>query len=70
MHVVGTHVLEHPVWTYTTVVADVAPGHHIEPRAADPESLEVRWVDLAEIDSLTLLPAFGEALPELLAMLG
>ena len=70
VHVVGTHVLEHPVWTYTTVVADVAPGHHIEPRAADPESLEVRWVDLRDIDGLTLLPAFGEALPRLLEMLG
>jgi 8-oxo-dGTP pyrophosphatase MutT (NUDIX family) len=70
VHVVGTHVLEHPAWTYTTVVADVAPGYHIEPRAADPESLEVRWVGLADLGSLTLLPAFGDALPRLLTMLG
>jgi hypothetical protein len=63
-------VLEHPAWTYTTVVADVAPGHRIEPRAADPESLEVRWVGLGDLGSLTLLPAFGEALPRLLTMLG
>ena len=69
VHVVGTHVLEHPVWTYTTVVADVAAGYHVEPHAADPESLEVRWVALDEIDELTLLPAFGEALPQLITML-
>jgi len=42
----------------------------VEPRAADPESLEVRWVDLRDIGSLTLLPAFGEALPRLLTLLG
>ena len=70
VHVVGTHVLEHPAWTYTTVVADVAPGHAVEPRAADPESLEVRWVGLDELDGLNLLPAFGHALPRLLALLG
>ncbi|WP_285102801.1 NUDIX domain-containing protein [Promicromonospora sp. MEB111] len=70
VHVVGTHVLEHPAWTYTTVVADVAPGHTVEPRAADPESLEVRWVGLDELDGLNLLPAFAHALPRLLAMLG
>jgi 8-oxo-dGTP diphosphatase len=70
VHVVGTHVLEHPVWTYTTVVAEVAFGHRIEPRAADPESLDVRWVGLDDIGGLTLLPAFGEALPGLLELLG
>ncbi|WP_423462103.1 NUDIX domain-containing protein [Promicromonospora sp. MS192] len=70
VHVVGTHVLEHPAWSYTTVVADVAPGYGVEPRAADPESLEVRWVSLADLDRLTLLPAFGESLPRLLALLG
>lgn len=70
VHIVGTHVLEHPSWTYTTVVADVAPGHRVEPRAADPESLEVRWVALRDVDDLTLLPAFGEALPHLLTLLG
>ena len=70
VHVVGTHVLEHPAWTYTTVVADVAPGHVVEPRAADPESLEVRWVGLDEVEGLSLLPAFGHALPRLLTLLG
>jgi 8-oxo-dGTP pyrophosphatase MutT (NUDIX family) len=69
VHVVGTHVLEHPAWTYTTVVADVVPGYSVEPRAADPESLEVRWTGLDDLGGLTLLPAFGEALPQLLTML-
>lgn len=70
VHVVGTHVLEHPAWSYTTVVADVAPGFRVEPHAADPESLEVRWVGVADLERLTLLPAFGEALPRLLALVG
>ena len=51
------------VWSYVTVVADtVIP---FEPRIADPESLEVRWVPLAEVDSLPLHPGFGAAWPAL-----
>ncbi|GAB4083942.1 hypothetical protein GCM10028784_05720 [Myceligenerans cantabricum] len=64
--VVGTHVLEHPGWTYTTVVAEVRPGAVVVPRAADAESLAVRWIALAELDGLDLLPPFAASLPELL----
>ncbi|GAB3161583.1 hypothetical protein GCM10027059_12120 [Myceligenerans halotolerans] len=67
--VVGTHVLEHPVWSYTTVVAEVLPGARVVPRAADAESLAVRWVALTELARLTLLPAFEAALPDLLNLL-
>ncbi|GAA1712118.1 hypothetical protein GCM10009809_05430 [Isoptericola hypogeus] len=69
VHVVGTHLLDHGPWSYTTVVADVVPGARFTPLAADPESLEVRWVALDELGRLPLLPAFGAALPDLLALL-
>lgn len=67
--VVGTHVLDHGPWSYTTVVGEVAPGAVVEPAPADPESLDVRWVALEELDGLPLLPAFGAALPDLLRLL-
>jgi septum formation protein len=69
VRVVGTHVLDHGPWTYTTVVGEVADGARVEPAPSDPESLEVRWVALAELDDLPLMPAFAEALPTLLGML-
>jgi 8-oxo-dGTP pyrophosphatase MutT (NUDIX family) len=67
----ATRVLEHPDWSYTTIVARADPDAEV--RATDAESLEVRWASLPEItgdDGLPLLPAFGAALPELLQMLG
>lgn len=60
-------VLEHPDWSYTTVVADEA--HPVEPHVADPESLEVRWVPVDDVDRLPLLPAFATAWPALRARL-
>ncbi|MBE1877135.1 NUDIX domain-containing protein [Myceligenerans sp. TRM 65318] len=69
VEVVGTHVLEHPAWTYTTVVAEVRSGARVVPRAADAESLAVRWVALGELAGLDLLPPFEAALPELLRLL-
>lgn len=59
----GSSVLQHPDWSYTTVVADeLAP---IVPAVTDAESDEVRWVPLDEIETLPLLPAFADAWPEL-----
>ncbi|QAY62053.1 NUDIX hydrolase [Xylanimonas allomyrinae] len=65
VRVVGTHVLDHGVWQYTTVVGEVADGADVVPSANDPESLEVRWVGVGELGSLRLLPAFEAALPAL-----
>ncbi|WP_370526182.1 NUDIX domain-containing protein [Cellulomonas sp. JH27-2] len=60
-------VLQHPDWSYTTVIADeLAP---IVPAVTDAESDEVRWVPLDEIDSLPLLPAFADSWPILRARL-
>jgi septum formation protein len=69
VRVVATHVLDHGVWRYTTVVGELADGADVAPAAADPESLEVRWVSLSETAHLPLLPAFGVALPTLLGLL-
>lgn len=69
LDVVGTHVLEHPAWTYTTVVAEVRAGARVDPRAADAESLAVRWVALTDLGGLQLLPPFALALPALLELL-
>ena len=68
IRVLATYVLEHPAWSYTTVIAEVAPGAVVEPAAADPESLEVRWAGLTELGALPLLGAFADALPALLAV--
>jgi 8-oxo-dGTP diphosphatase len=69
VHVLGTHLLDHGPWTYTTVLADVVPGAVVEPGPADPESLDVRWVAVDDVPALPLLPAFAAAWPELLARL-
>lgn len=69
LRVRAERTLHHPDWSYTTVIAEACGEQR--PEVTDPESLEVAWVPLAEIDDGTreLLPAFGEALPELRAML-
>ena len=67
LDVLTTVALEHPDWSYTTVVA-VTTGAQ-DPRATDPESLEVRWVAVQEVTTLPLLPAFAEAWPDLRRLL-
>jgi len=63
----GEHVLRHPDWTYTTVLADaVAP---FEPAVTDAESVEVAWVPLGAVPDRPLLPAFADAWPVLRARL-
>jgi 8-oxo-dGTP pyrophosphatase MutT (NUDIX family) len=61
----GSHVLEHPDWSYTTVIADELV--HLTPVATDAESVDVRWVPLPEVDGLPLHPAFADAWPTLRA---
>jgi 8-oxo-dGTP diphosphatase len=55
-------------WSYTTVVAR-AP-HYFEPVAGDAESLELRWVPLAEVQELPLHPGFATSWPGLRERLG
>ena len=47
-------------WTYTTVFAMADHALETLPNA---ESLELRWVPLAEVGELPLLPAFAESWP-------
>ncbi|MFH5824309.1 NUDIX hydrolase [Georgenia sp. AZ-5] len=67
LRVRASRALAHPDWAYTTVLAEATAP--FTPHVADPESLEVRWVPLADLESYELLPAFAAALPELRTML-
>ena len=60
----GEHVLAHPDWTYTTVLADEAG--HVTPAVTDAESTAVEWVPVDEVDQRPLLAAVADAWPELL----
>ena len=50
-------------WSYTTVVADAA--ERFAPVVSDPESIELRWVAVDEVDGLPLHPRFAESWPGL-----
>lgn len=54
-------------WSYTTVIADVLEP--FEPVISDPESLELRWVPVAEVETLPLHPGFEASWPALRAEL-
>jgi 8-oxo-dGTP diphosphatase len=54
---------DHGPWSYTTVVAHTQVP--VEARAADPESVELRWVRLDAVASHPLHPAFAAAWPRL-----
>lgn len=66
-----TSVLDHGVWSYTTVLAHVdrdggdpgAPRPVLRP--VDWESDDLRWVDLDDVADLPLHPAFATAWPGL-----
>ena len=59
----GSSVLQHPDWSYTTVIADEIETVH--PAVTDAESVELRWVPLDDVADLPLLPAFADAWPHL-----
>ncbi|SES16465.1 NUDIX domain-containing protein [Corynebacterium cystitidis] len=52
-------------WSYTTVTARTRNDEQI-PLTANEESLELRWVDLENINELPLLPAFERSLKQVL----
>ncbi|RIJ03777.1 NTP pyrophosphohydrolase, partial [Clavibacter michiganensis subsp. insidiosus] len=56
-------VLDLGFWSYTTVTARVLCP--FEPRVADAESIELRWVPVDEVDGRELHPGFGRAWPML-----
>ncbi|MGO1234783.1 NUDIX domain-containing protein [Microbacterium gubbeenense] len=63
----AAHVFDVGVWRYTTVVADVVDP--FEPVISDPESLELRWVPVDEVDQYPLHPGFALTWPEVRAAL-
>ena len=59
----GELIDDHSGWSYTTVLArPVAP---VDPQPIGGESEDVRWVDVAAVDTLPLHPGFAAAWPRL-----
>ncbi|VEI12944.1 NUDIX domain-containing protein [Trueperella bialowiezensis] len=63
----GHSVLQHPDWSYTTFVAQVADPHVRV--VANKESDQLIWVPLSRLTDYELLPAFRNALPDLLQLI-
>jgi 8-oxo-dGTP diphosphatase len=61
--VLFTSVFDVGYWSYTTVAAHATVP--FEPAITDPESLELRWVPLEQVDGLELHPGFAAAWPQL-----
>lgn len=61
-------VFDAGVWTYSTVLADVV--RPFEPVISDPESRDLRWVAVDEVDDHPLHPGFAASWPMLRALLG
>lgn len=56
-------VEDHGPWSYTTVVAHV--DRPVEGRRSDPESQEIAWIPIDDVDGRPLLPAFAESWPHI-----
>lgn len=67
IEILETHVLDLDTWSYTTVIARTL--RHLEPVISDPESIELSWVPIAELDDYNLHPGVASALPTLLELL-
>lgn len=65
-------LLDHSVWKYVTVIADVVGDFVPRRRPGDTESHSVEWVPIDQVGRgrfFPLLPAFWEAWPQLLEIL-
>ncbi|MCU1433790.1 MAG: hydrolase [Pseudarthrobacter sp.] len=61
--VLYTSVLDLGYWSYTTVVVLVTEP--FDPVISDPESLELEWVPLDDVEGKELHPGFAKAWPDL-----
>lgn len=68
IEIVDTHTVDMQGWTYTTVVAKALV--RLEERICDPESEELAWVPVDQVESYRLHPGFAAAWPHLRAVLG
>ena len=62
-----TSILDLGYWSYTTVVADVIEP--FEARIGDPESVDLAWVPVDEVDRRPLHPGFASSWPRLRELL-
>lgn len=67
VHMLFTSTYDVGYWSYTTVA--VAAARPFEPFEGDAESIELRWVPVAQVDQLPLHPGFGASWPSLRARL-
>ncbi|WEV42206.1 Maf family protein [Bifidobacterium sp. ESL0682] len=63
IEVIGTHREEHGPWAYTTVFAFEKPGHEVNPRPNDDESMEIAWIPVDEVPKRKLLTAMNADWP-------
>ena len=68
VRVIDVFELDLGYWSYTTVVAEAT--RFFDPLIGDPESRELRWVAVDEVDALPLHPRFEESWPHLRTLLG
>ena len=67
--VVGSYCEDHGPWAYTTVFAFEKPGHRVEPKANDDESMEIEWVPIDDVPNRRLLTAMRTDWPNFAARL-
>ena len=67
--VVGSYCEDHGPWSYTTVFAFEKPGHRVEPKANDDESMEIEWVPVDAVPNRKLLTAMRTDWPNFAARL-
>ena len=69
IEVVGSYCEDHGPWAYTTVFAFEKPGHTVEPKANDDESMEICWVPIDDVPNRKLLTAMKTDWPRFAARL-
>jgi len=60
---VGEFVDDHITWSYHTIIAKAAP--ELIAHEMNDESLEVKWIPIAEIEKQKLHPSFANTWPKL-----
>ena len=69
IEVFGSYREDHGPWAYTTVFAFEKPGHTVEPKANDDESMEICWVPIDDVPNRKLLTAMKTDWPRFAARL-
>lgn len=67
IEILETHILDLDTWSYTTVIAKTL--RRFDAVVNDPESIQLSWVPLHELNDYELHPGVASALPTLLELL-